>query len=229
MVALDYGNKLQDGLLMAHAVILKNMYRLSKISSHLPVTEANIILENYRPSAISLPVKSVLRFTDTDTERRVFIFNPLLRTRDTMIHLFADTPNLLILDTDGKRISYQVTPALDDMHAVGHFLDVLRISFFIRLAPLALKAITVQSLGPRSKRVRVAERLSCVIRWVRLGDRLSLQSLQCSPMVSIFTLELRRRQTTGLFPAVPKVFAYLLIRWHLRCEPATSASTSSPA
>ncbi|XP_055341895.1 alpha-mannosidase 2-like [Paramacrobiotus metropolitanus] len=163
-VAMDYGEKLQNGLLMAHAVILKNVFRLAQVASRTPVHAANIILENYRQSAVSLPVKSPIRFGATDKERRIFIFNSLSRSRKVTIHLFVETQNVQLTDSNGKTIPYQVSPALNDLDTSGDFFDIVRISFSLTLDPLALKAITIRSLGKRSEKVRIAERSGSVIR-----------------------------------------------------------------
>lgn len=159
-VALDYGNKLQHGLMMAHAVILKNILRLAKHATKSLVKEANIILENYRPSSQSLPVKSPLFFTEGDKERVVYIFNPLARSRTHLVQLLTETPNLVVSDANGRKYAYQIGPALNDANTVGTFLEFLLVSFYVDLEPLALKTISIRSLGPRTQKIKTSQRFT---------------------------------------------------------------------
>ncbi|OQV21444.1 Alpha-mannosidase 2x [Hypsibius exemplaris] len=170
MVALDYGDKLQNGLLMAHAVILKNVQRQADAE------RVDIILESYRPTPGSLPAKSPLFFKPGNMERIVFLFNPLARSRTTVIHLLSETQNLRITDADGREIAYQVSPALNDVDTQGSYLDVLRITFFLQLDPLALKAISIKSLGERTKKIKIKTRSTTTIRSTdRAGDKVKIQ------------------------------------------------------
>ena len=159
-VAMDYGNKLQHGLLMAHAVILRNVFRLAQVASKVPVNTANIILDTFRMSPEHLPIKSILNFTDKDSERIVFVFNPLARTRETVLHLISETPNLVITNANGDRITYQISPVVNDQEAVGNLVNKLRVTFYIKLGPLGLMSLNIKTLGPRTRRVKIAERLS---------------------------------------------------------------------
>ena len=149
---------------MAHAVILNNLFRLAKHATKMSqVKEANIILQSYRPSSQSLPVKSPLFFSEKDKERIVYIFNPVARPRTYLIQLLSETPNLIIADASGRKYRYQVSPALNDANTAGMFLDFLLISFYVKLEPLALKTISIRSLGTRAQKMKIPQRSSTYI------------------------------------------------------------------
>ena len=85
---------------------------------------------------------------------------------------------------------------------VGVYLDVLRITFFIRLEALALKAISIKSLGERSKKMKIPSRFSTTVRSSRrLDDKETIQGFPVKDLGTVDSVTLSNALMSATFRA----------------------------